>query len=497
MVAVAKQKQQKERFVPGKKPLNRAMDVDVLVMGGVDEYRKAEDVLRTFQHLSRKLDAHVTLNRIMTSELAYVKPTKTKGNVKRKGGACLKTDAKLERLQAMRDADRDGQDAPKGPLQVYAPIWKTWVDQIEGKGGPYFGSHVWDSNKKKLNSARNAPMSDYGNASRSWLDVQGVVGGLKLQNYALPIMRHPESDGKTYAWLRTEGTGTNKMYILRCQYGRKADFIDFVLHGKVDKPDGGEPYEVKLEGRQRHVIDKIIQNEDGWDFQTPEIHLKHMHKKKKFHINIRYTMPRTEARSRSRRVCEIVWDGIMGYELPRRKHEQLTNEKKRYVIHAMTVNTDGSRGNAWPYRIAINGVVNRIRFFRERKERLEIERDTVRKFPKKTRGWFARAIKALTDRRAGEQKIANHTWALQLVKYAKGSNCGTIRVYNVPDGTADGLLLDGIVPWEWSQLVRFLKEKADKEGITVEVIKNARYIKRILADVVKRRDDGEKTIASN
>jgi hypothetical protein len=499
-----KKKQETDRFIPGKGPMHRAMDVDVLVLGGVEEYRKAEDVLKTSQQLWRKLDAHITMNRIMTSELSYVRPTKSRKKKKKEGeekpkrtGITLKTDAKLEKLQGMRDAHRDGEDIPKGPLQVYAPIWKTWVEEIEAKGGPYFASHVWDSGKKQLNGMRNRPMKDYGNAPRSWVEVQGTIGSMRLQNFTLPIMRHPNSDGKTYAWLRVEGEGKNAMYILRCQYGRQHDFIDFVLHGKVLKPDGKTHYEVKLTGYQRGIIDKIIAGEDGWDFQTPEIHLKHMYKKKKFYVNIRYTRPRTEPRNRSKRVCEVVWDHVMGYELPRRKHEQLTNEKKRYVIHAMSLNTDGSRSKEWPYRIPVNGMINRMRFFRDQKERLENERDTLRKFPRRTREWFRRTIKTVSDNRRKEQRIANHTWALQLVRFARRSNCGTIKVYNVPDGTSAGLLLDGTIAWEWNQFVTLLKHKADAEGITVEIVKNARYIQRILSEIVKRRDDGDENLRAS
>lgn len=483
--------------------LQRAMSIDVLVAGGREAFQKAIDVVRSYRMLARNLMAFANHYELFASHFKYVKPpknvaTKAKKKPKKKTkqkaktrGLILQVNRKMAKLAAMRDAGIDPRDRMK-VLYEYRPFWMTEVQMLKDSGGPRLATHIWDSTCPYVAGMRRAPSESHGGASRGWLQVQGIIGNPQLEQFGMPIMHHPRC-GRSYVTLKHE----DGVYTMRLQYGMKDDYIDVVLHGDVPRENSGESYHARLSNYEKGVLDRIIKGEPGWSFQTPVLRFREGRssgnkcKGPKFWLNIHYQKPRLGTVGRGytpgspKRVCEVVFDKVAGADLPKRKNDTGTDDEKTFVIHASVVNVAGERDKARTDHIPVDGWVGQMIHLQNRKRHHELIRDCRRRAPKRLVRPIVETIRRITILRSRQQKQANRIWAKQIVTFAMGAGCGKIKVYGLPDGTTNGLLLDATIPWQWSQLFRFIEERAEDPKIAVKQVEADASIMKEIMDALK------------
>jgi len=444
-----------------KKSVQLSMYIDGVVLGGLEQYRKAIDVIKTYRMLCKNVDAlAMVFDSVSATPVYSPGKSKTKKTRAVSKGPKLVTDRKLaKQMAALFSSNGESDNGGKAALYAYRKHWMRCVAGIVEAGGPYFASHVYDSARLQLHALRSTEMVDYGNASRSWLVQQSVIRPLTLQNLGIPILRSKDTK---YCRLLRDDRG----WIVRLQYGRKDDFLELLIHGDVIQD--GKTYTARLDNQQKYILKNLLNNKQGWSWQTTTLNMKekrkhgNKHRTPTFWLQIPYRRPpRGTTSLKSGKVCEVTFKRMLGTELPKKKHDTGTDDDKTFIIHA--------NAGSWGKHIHVDGIssymVNRL----QRRRKLELVRDGRRRMPKTFVRPVQQSLAAMAETRDNRMRQQNHIWSTDVVMFAVRSRCSEIKVYDVPD---TGLLLDNSIQWAWCQFMQFLKYKAEEKGIVVTVIES-------------------------
>jgi hypothetical protein len=436
-----------------------SMYIDGVILGGIEEYRKAIDIIRIYRQLARMQDARALMCDAAVAKPFYTPydpPTKKKGRKKKKKkshGPRLVTDRALaRRIGALMASEGENDNPGKAALYEHRAYWMSCVKAIAEAGGPYLSSKIYDSSRIQLNALRNTAMSDYGNASKNWLALQGIIDPLKLRNLGVPVLR---TGSENCAWFLRDERG----WVLRLQYGRKEDYLDILIHGEVEQD--GRTYSARLDSRYKWIIRKMLEDAEGWSWQTPILNMREKksggRRTPTFWLQIPYRRPAKRGVTLKKgKVCEVTFQRQLGSELPRKKNDRGTDDNKTFIIHADS--------GSWSKHISVDGIKTYMTNRLVRRRDLELVRDGRRRMPKRFVRPLKQTLDGLTKSRENRMRQQNHIWAKELVQFAVRARCSEIRVFNLPDS---GLLLDDSISWSWFQFKQLLEYKAKDRGIVV------------------------------
>jgi len=427
----------------------RAMNIDAVVLGGVDAYNHARDVIRSYRMLVRRLYALAQHYEILHAPVIY--DSKKRAVV-----------ARLDRTAAKQAArDELGASETKTRFRELKPLWERMTAELAASGGPCFGASSFDQAVRLLKSIHGTRMPDYGKLTRGYLVLQGYLDRPKLEHIGLAL-RHDSSVRQV------ELARDDRGYTLTATYGpdKQRDRIVFLLHGVTCC--AGKEYSAVLSNYQQGIWQNVMEQRPGWHLGGPTINMRMKrshHSKGKyphFWIQIPYEKPRTDHKAIPGRVCEVAFERIAGRHLRRRKHDTGTDDDKTFVIHAACC------GRA--QHLNVDGVTERLLYLQRRKRELELQRDGRRRFNKRNRMPISDRIKKLRTNRENLITNQNRDWVKRLISFAAGCHAGTVRLYGLPDGVTKGLLLDGSVVYNWSQFGKFLRDACDEGCIAFEAV---------------------------
>ena len=424
----------------------------VLVDGDLGEFRQ---VIESYRMLVRKLDAVATAAQVIEGEITS---TKT-GDIRIKGDG--------SRLHTVLAA-LTGREVAKAKYYELRPLFMKLVEQIREQGGPNFGSHMWDMLGHRLNSIRDRVLPDYKNIARSRLVVAGKLDMPPVRRLAMPIMR---TSGRNYAHFIEDEQGKR----IRIQWGKKADSVDLIVKGSIVTAEG-KFFAKEASPSIGYLFHKFASGE--WDFQTLEVNID---EDGKATAMVPYRRPREKVGGLNpKSALEVCFKTLSGTELPQRKGHKSVDDLKTYVIHCFYRTHHGFRRSL---RIPVNDVIAQLCYLSKRAAKLETLRDCSRKDVARRRKPLKDAIRNITRRRGLQQRHANHRWTNAILKCAIGWCCRTIKVFGLPDGKLDGLLLDGTHQWQWSQFLQFLTYKAEEAGIKISQIKQRSLVNNLLNEL--------------
>ncbi|MGB2986069.1 MAG: hypothetical protein WBE26_09315 [Phycisphaerae bacterium] len=472
--------------------VQHAKSFDAIVDG---DYGKAVHVLQVFRQLVRIIDQRQTKYEVATAMYGYDPDHGVEVVIDKEAAvkaALQDTPPVNVRKVKLRKKTKSGKKKHRwvvngepvsdhGPLTGQVNIWRHVCQVVADAGGPHLGSHIWDQMKNELPATRKTALKDYNGASRDWLVAQGVFESLKLERYMMPFMRYASgkpNSSRVYARLKKDERGI----VLTVQYGTKDDTIDFVLDGRVPKPDG-EYYTAHINRKdERWYILRMLMKNPDWDLRLVKVGLRegknrNGHDIQRFKIQISYRRPpRTGPKGTplkdgmpdldESKCCEVVWDRVMGHELKKRPWKDSgRDDPKTFIIHAAIANNSNSED--WGKHIAVDGVVGYFRYLQRRKSYLGLVRDGRRRVRRRLCRQAKDTISLITERRIKQEHDYNRCWSKDVVFFALRARCKTIKLFNVPDGAKSGLLLDGSISWNWCEFVTRVKDLAKEKGMKV------------------------------
>lgn len=454
-----------------------SMNIDAVVDGGMERYKRLLHTIRVFRQMARLVDQRQTHYQLLNAGYKYDADY----------GLKLKTDVKAAHAASLRDSPtvpgREDQPigAKHGGLGSQRQFWQAMCADVAEAGGPRFGSHIWDEMKQSLNSARRAKQRDYGGASRDYLVTQGEFEALRLDRYSMPIMRYPDS-GRIFAELVKDDRGI-VMRICPGHKRRPEDWFDLVLHGQTS--DGRYSMNIAGDDFRSYALKQFLRGTWNWMYVlVSDVERKNRNGKRvtRIRVNISYVRPARPGPKSvhggrgmpivdPERACEVVWDVVPGERLRKCPwRDNGTDDGKVFHMHLFA--PESRAGTAWGKHIAVDGAVDLMRYNQERKKHLELVRDGRRRVARRLVRPVRETLRGLARKRARQEKNFNNCWARDVVFFAQRARCGVIRLYNVPDGATQGLLLDGSIPWGWYHLVLRIKQLAAEKGIKVEEVED-------------------------
>ena len=410
----------------------------VYVDGGIKQYRRLCACVRWYRALFTKMLGHVSAAQAATAELVMHKPTKNLILVPN-------SDRAREVLAALFS-----KSGKRRYYELRGCFFQA-VRELEAQGGPYFGSHMWDGICGQLAAVRDKKMPAFNGLWRSRLEIQGRLDVPSCRHLGMPVMR---TCGRNYTNAIEDERGKR----FRIQIGRRGDVFDLVVEGTVATGDG--EFRKELNAGQSRDFHKFATGD--WEFQTPVLNL---HEDGTLSLNVPYSRPKKVASDiRKDNVMEVCFKAVKGSDLPARRHERGTDDDKVYVIHCF------KQGGRRKFRIPVNDVLADMNRYSAKRHKIEIQRDCRRRWPARTKRPLAERIHHLTELRSRRQKDANHAWTREIIRQAGFWCCGTIKVFGLPNGVTEGLLLDQSIQWQWSQFAQFLAYKANEAGMVVKQI---------------------------
>lgn len=464
--------------------------------GDKEGYVRAIKTIETFRQMVRLIDQRKTNYDIVTARYRYDK----------KYGIKVVLDQKESKRRSLAESQPatgkppTSVDAKNGPLGSQKQFWDQLCEMVAEAGGPRFASHMFEQVKHSFTNVRNAPVAKYGGARRSFLVEQGVFSSMSLEHYAMPVTRCPKCNA-IHATLFKGPHGIT----IRLNYGYKdEDYMDLVLDGRVPK-EGGGFYEqhIRRSEYRWYVLDRLLAEAKGWSWQTPTVNLFEAknaegHKVTKFKVTIQYRRParpgpksivgnRTLPDVDRKRVCEVVWDRVPGHMLKKdARTDAGTDDQKTFVIHALAPGK--SEKSTWGKHIFVDGIMHTMRDLQKRKQELGLIRDGRRRIPPRIVRPIKDTLAGMAKTRVRHEKHFNCCWSKDIVFFAMRARCGTIKLYNVPDGATKGLLLDGSIPWGWSHFVKRVQDVANEKRIRVKVVEDA-DVSALLGELSEKKVD--------
>jgi hypothetical protein len=325
------------------------------------------------------------------------------------------------------------------------------------------GAHMWDQWSEEHTARRSAKMPDYNNIQRYKLVVSATVEPLRCSRVGIPFL-HTE-DRSTYVSFIEEGEGPKPDQIIELRPHVDSPPLRFIHRGAVVDKETGKVFTTKPARRQERIFHRFVTGE--WKHQACTLN---MDDKGRFRVSVgyrrkkpKYTKPLDLDKSRELHVCfKHVW----GHEL--RQHNKKrwhgTDDEKLFIIHTFVHGGE----KRYPYHIAVNHALGLMQRDAALARKREAERDTARKLPKPHVRALREQVRRITVQRQKHQHASNVDWASQVYKAALKHCCGTIRVFNLPDGKTAGLTLDGSVSWYWAEFYKEIEHRARNYDIVVE-----------------------------
>ena len=504
----------------------RGMSFPVVIDG--DKYRQVANMVSSYRKLFREFDAMAAMSQAMTSRLVVrrvkvdasgkvIKPSKKTTSAKTaKSPAVAKSDlplvltrvktrkktAKQVKTEKRLRADLD-LGAAKELLEtllgakprkaIYYEMRKPFMEAAEEirKLGISLGSHIFDSLRRQVHAIRDKREPAYGRIPRRVLVSLGVMDLLPAQFIGVPFTTNDRKKKPDGGW--TAGKRMGKFMkddlgrlIIRLQWGHKEDYADFIVDGKTC--GGAKTYSKKAADSQKLAFHKMYSGE--WSYQTPVLNWRR-DGSFSIHVPFRRLAPKDKNLDRDK-VGEVIFQSIIGRDLPKKKNDTGRDDDKIFAIHAYRVDRAG-RGKKQKcafkqvFRIPVNDVVDQLRRFNAMVRPREVSRDTRRYWPRHLVEPLQKRVHGVTKQRAKTQHDANHVWSRRIVSVLASWGIGTIRVFGPPDGATAGLLGDGAYPWGWHDFVQKLTYKAEERGMRVEVVKSNKVVGRVTAQLAARK----------
>lgn len=478
---------EKSRFV------NKALPVRVVAVG--DDYEKIRMAITAFRFLFHRMDGIIASAQAATTtfvpRVVKRKPKKPKNKKEAREEA-----EKLAKIDAANEAAKEFLGVDIDPARIRRLV-VDWMGGSMGKGAYYelrnvffgtlldevhkgtsgrvsFNSAMFDELRQRLAAERYKIVTrkNGGKVPRNILEATGQCDLISVNNMAMSLLRCTR---RQYAELYVNEA--DQSIRMRLQWGpTEANTAEVMLDGETTDSNGkkwskslkNDKYALKL---IRRMLEGRIQ------YCTPTIN---MHKKGGLTLNIPYKMEkRVFAALKASSVAELDFFAVDGRELPHGKDYNGADDGKLFVMHLC----QGARR----FSIAVNDVLGELTRCKMERNKLELERDVRRYWPRKFTRPLQERVSNLTTKRTRYEKNANHAWTKRIIDMAGSWLCGTLKVHGPPDGAAYGLTGSAEHPWSWYQFKQFLAYKAKFRGIKLVFVKHA-DMSQLRKDVLDKLD---------
>ena len=396
--------------------VQRGMSFPVVIDG--DKYRQVANMVSSYRKLFREFDAMAAMSQAMTSRLVVrkvkvdasgkvIKPSKKPNSAKMaKSDLPLvltrvktrKKTAKKVKIEKRLRADLD-LGAAKELLEallgtkprkaIYYEMRKPFLEAAKEilKLDVRRGSHMFDSLRRQVHSIRDKREPAYGRIPRRVLVSLGVMDLLPAQFIGVPFTTNDPKKKPEGGWTSGKHMGTFRKddlgrLIIRLQWGLKDDYADFIVDGKTC--GGAKTYSKKAADSQKLAFHKMYSGE--WSYQTPVLNWRR-DGSFSIHVSFRRPAPRDKNLDRGK-VGEVIFQSIIGRDLPKKKNDTGRDDDKIFAIHAYRVDRAG-RGKKQKcafkqvFRIPVNDVVDHLRRLSAMSHSREVIRDSRRYWPKR------------------------------------------------------------------------------------------------------------------
>lgn len=443
-----------------------------------DDYRKVITDIRAHRAVVMKLSSLVMLCRAHSVDVGF-----SKGFLNLKPDMDSHKASLREVSDALRVSGPPSASNAKGCYEL-RPVFLRLIEEIASKGGPTFGSHVWDESCSIVNNLCNHKMPN--SKQRMYMRyINSDSHAPSARNVGMPILYTFTRNGFVRYHDDKDESSVGVRYDMASD-----EFVDLVLHGPYEK--GSEVAFIKMDHGARWVFRKIASGE--WPSQSPVLN----EKDGKLSLLIHYRRPPREMNLPKDNVMEVCFAPVMGERLKNTGRAGDTNDGKRMLIHLLKEGAS-SGAKRRVERLHANDAVAVLDRLSARSSRLQLQRSCRRH--RRAKRKLAEKSDAIRARRKNVAREQNHEWSKSIVRIASAWNCGTIRLYGPPpqpnpksktNDEAHGMWGRS---WPWDEFVRFVEYKAQERGIAIEVVpyKDAEDVTR---RAMEEDDDGEGCVAS-
>lgn len=358
-----------------------------------------------------------------------------------------------------------GKDVNVGEKRYYEWFrrWQEIDEQLgpENMGPPRFDRRMFEQAIKAMSAIRDKRMPSHGNISRSKMVVGAAMEPPRYDRVPLEFIHAPESNASRVRLVRE---GEVRKVVLMLNEHDPGAALTFIVRGAIvasngktyhaGSPDSDYRFDRFFDGRWIPVNPRVNVDDEG-----------HCH----LYIS-NYRPRREETGLIDDNVLEVTFHRIDGGEI--RRPWRPAREQDRLVGRVFLIHTRVMRGGkpSWPANVAINDMIAAMRGYDKRIAEKQECRNTRRYGPPRLRRPFQKIIDAIVLAKERTQRQANHRWVNEVLFQARKGRCKTIKLFGVPDGAKEGLLLDRSSRWPWSEWTRILGYKAKEAGFVVEAV---------------------------
>lgn len=348
---------------------------------------------------------------------------------------------------------------------------------------PDFGGHIWDNCRVQMNAIlrQTDPLLKVKHNS---LVASGEARLPSARSIGLPVMRC-YGDGKDglkpyarlYAKLVSLADGSVAVDI-SVGSGDHPETIRLIAAGPFEIKD--EIQIKKLDEGARYVLHKLLEGQarlDTWDKKTPfatlmaglwEFQSPILNERNgQLSLLIPYTRPAVLAKDLdAKRVMEVYFQPVTD------------SDGKTSLMH-MRVNKAANKADGWRRdAIKVDDAIESLRELDAQRRKLDFQMEATKNSRRTNYGshvvnarlkHLRERSEHLTSRRAHVAGNTNHIWTNMILGRAVYWQCGTVKIYGIPDGKTAGMCGR---KWNWSDFVVKLTYKAQEKGIQLSTIES-------------------------